>query len=89
MVARWCWLEFYVICQPFSVRRPSKKKLWFSGFEPGTKISLAIVASLHHLPTTSQPPPSEAINIIYHPSCRRAVWVAASLWRRLTQRCRL
>jgi len=29
----------------FLVRRPSKKKLQFSGFEPGTKISLEISAS--------------------------------------------
>ena len=38
-----------VICQPISVRRPSKK-MRFLGFELGTKISLAIIASLHHPP---------------------------------------
>ena len=41
---------FFVIHFLSVVRK--KTKLAIFGIEPGTKISLAIVASLHHLPTT-------------------------------------
>ena len=68
-----------------SVVRQKKLSSDLRDLIPGPKSHLQ---SLRHS-TTSPLPPSEAIHIIYHLTCRRAVLVATSLWRQLTQRCRL
>ena len=63
----------------WKVLQPQKKKLicYFWDLNQGPKSRLQ--SSRHS--TTSPPLPPEAINIIYHPTCRRTVWVAVSLWR--------
>jgi len=80
---RWRYLLF--VNHFLSIVRQKKLISDFQDLNQGTKSCLQ---SLRHS-TSSPPTPSEAINFIYHPTCRRAVWVAKSLWRQLTQRCRL
>ncbi len=64
---RWSYFQnntgIPIICHWITVCRPSTKKqlaifgiLRFLGFEPRTKMSLAIVASLHHLPLPGRRP---------------------------------
>jgi hypothetical protein len=69
---------------PSSVNQKTISDFW--DLNPGPNSLLAIVASLYHLPATSI---KSHKYYKFQPTCRRAVLVAASLWRQLTQRCRL